>query len=183
MSKRILRKDQTQELIDGIENLLKLLRNHNLRQQGSLVGQLGELLVYLKILDVDNHAEILSGQSGTDIKMSNGCRIEVKTGSRSKTEGGIFGFGRIKPEKFHFCVCVALKEPPEFFIFSKKQANNLPTEYEARGKKVRYNGSEIEKVFHYYDGNLEGRSCDKLIQINKNIEDYQDWDQIGNTMK
>ena len=106
-----------------------------------LVASLGEFLAYLEILNIDAKAEFLSGQSGVDIELKNGKRIEVKT-ARFDKDYRIWGFGRTKPSKFAYLICVALDEElkPDFFIFTREEAEQLPTEEEAHeGRTKRFN--------------------------------------------
>ena len=153
-----------QNLISKTNALIRDYAVNGLKRPSHLSGPLGELYVYEKVLEKDPEALLLSGQSGVDIKLSNGARIEVKT-ARYNTGLKVWGFGRIMPEKFDYLVCVALKDnsTPEFIVFTKKEAQKLPMESDMAtdaGRPFKNQG----QTFWLFSS--EGQSV-KNVQMNK----------------
>jgi len=180
---KILNKEETQFFITQIKMLIKKLREHHQKIPSSLVGTLGEFQVYKNILDKDSQAQLLSGQSGADIKLTNCKRIEVKTATFNKNYK-LWGFGKIRPNKFDYLICVALDEElePEFIIFTKDEAIKLPTEEEAtKGITTRFKQSEIGiRTFHRFkpEHGIHQKS-ETLLKINSEIDRYRDWGKIN----
>ncbi|VVB90965.1 Uncharacterised protein [uncultured archaeon] len=173
-----------QLIIDNLKSLINEMKNSDLHLKipPGFISSLGEFIVFSKILQTDTKSELKSGHTGADIKLSNGRKIEVKTARINKDYKDYmhWGFGRIKPEKFDYLVCVALDENlnPDFYMFKRDEAMNFPTEKEAHeGRTTRFNSSE-GRTFHRFKIEYEKSQRSKiLIEVNRNIKNYEDrWD-------
>lgn len=156
---------------------------------GFLTGSLGEYLVYQKILQKDDKAKLYTGQKKADIILSKGAGVEIKTATYNEKEM-VWGFGRIKPEKFDYLICVALDRDlyPNYYIFNKSEAEKLPTEAEARiyKRKRTRKGSENKgryqssgRTFHRFKPEKNDDRWPELVMINREISMYENrWEKI-----
>lgn len=148
------------------------------------ISSLGEFMVFSKIKEIDNEAKLMSGHTGADIELSSGRKIEVKTSTFNSNENfNHWGFGGIKPEKFHYLICVALDDSlnPKFFIFTRNEAKKFPTEKEAHeGRTTRFNSSK-GLTFHLFKKEDENSQPSAVLkEINRNIKDHENrWDKIN----
>ena len=171
-----------QVIIDNLKSLVNEMSDSGLKSPPGFISSLGELIVFSKILQIDNEAKLKSGHTDADIELSNGRKIEVKT-SRFNKDYKHWGFGHIKPEKFDYLICVALDESinPKFFIFTGNEAIKFPTEKEAHeGRTTRFNISKGQ-TFHLFKKEDENSQPSEVLkEINRNIKNHEDrWDKIN----
>ena len=158
-----------------LANEIKSIKN---RRPPYLAGLAGEFLVMQKLHDRGLKPKPMGAQSGYDIQLEDGKRVEVRT-SQSKREGvqarekDVVDWGwrlknRGKENKFDYVVCVALDErnieDSECYMLSADEVDRAPSTTLPRFKKV-------EKKLWIY------RSREAMDDIRrKNPQYLSDWE-------
>lgn len=138
-----------------------------------LTGNLGEWLVMDRLIERGYEPTLYSAQHDYDIELSDGTRVEVKSGQYD-VEDSLWRFDNIYPDRFDILVAVKFEDEFEqevFYLFDADETANLPP-------RTMTNPDDKRRLIRLREDPTRHRRSD-MQTLNERITQHQDaWEKL-----